>query len=307
MIQQKTLNFVKLKSGMIVTTVFFLWFSVFFDEYVETTMAYVLIMSFGVLHGANDIRLIQSESSNSSKPTFLKTVVVYVLVVAGILALFFVFPLLALCLFILISGYHFGEQHWSKSMLVSSFWSTILYTIYGLFILFMIFYIQHEQVTAVLQDILNLELSKDLFGYVFFFLGAALLACGTFSYITKRTNANVWEELFVLIVFFIIFHTASLLWGFCIYFIVWHSIPSLKDQMDYLYGASSWKSLWLYVKDSALYWVTSIIGLFILLWFLKDNTENMIAILIYFLAAITFPHVFVMSRLEKNLEANSKA
>ena len=302
MIQQKAINFTKLKSGMIVATVFSLWFSVYFNEAVETMLSCVLIMSFGVLHGTNDIRLIQTEHSNNSKSGFLKVISTYVLVVAGILTLFFFFPILALCMFILISGYHFGEQHWSKSMINHSVLNSVFYTLYGLFILFMIFYLKNEQVVYILNDIMGIELSKDLFEYAFVFLGCALFVFGVFHYFSHNLRSNLLEELFVLLVFFAIFQTASLLWGFCIYFIVWHSIPSLKDQMDYLYGKSGWKAFLQYVKDSILYWAISILGLIGLFWFLKNDTENLITVLIYFLAAITFPHVFVMSRLEKNFK-----
>ncbi|MEM8847484.1 MAG: Brp/Blh family beta-carotene 15,15'-dioxygenase [Bacteroidota bacterium] len=283
-------------------TVFSLWFSVYFDQAVETIISCILIMSFGVLHGANDIRLIQNERSNTSKSIFLKVVSAYVLVVVGILLLFYMFPILALGLFILISGYHFGEQHWSKSMNESSSWNILFYTIYGLFILFMIFYIKSEQVVSVLQEIMGIALSKDLLGYSLLVLGISLLAFGVYNYMKRLIVRNVWEELFILLMFFIIFNTASLLWGFCIYFIVWHSIPSLMDQMDYLYGESSWKAFLLYIKDSIVYWALSIVGLLALLWVLQGNTEELITILIYFLAAITFPHVFVMSKLEKNLK-----
>ena len=51
-------------------------------------------------------------------------------------------------------------------------------------------------------------------------------------------------------------------------------------------------------NDTILYWAISVLGLFLLLWFLKDRSFNMISILIFFLAAITFPHVIVMSKLE---------
>ncbi|MEM9363932.1 MAG: Brp/Blh family beta-carotene 15,15'-dioxygenase [Bacteroidota bacterium] len=289
-----------MKSGMIVATIFSLWFSVYFDDYVETALSYILIMSFGVLHGANDIRLIQSISSNNSKSTFPKVLVTYILVVLGILALFFTIPILALSLFILISGYHFGEQHWSKSLNAQTPLKILFYVFYGLFILFMIFWIRNEQVVPILESILQFSVSPERMGQIFLFTGAGLLILGVFGYANRLVNSNVWEELFVLLVFFIIFNTASLLWGFCIYFIVWHSIPSLKDQMDHLYGEANWRTFGLYLKESILYWAVSIIGLFGLLWFLNDSSYNMVAVLIYFLAAITFPHVFVMSKLEKD-------
>ncbi|MEM6864070.1 MAG: Brp/Blh family beta-carotene 15,15'-dioxygenase [Bacteroidota bacterium] len=288
----------KLKSGMIVATVFALWFSVYFGEKTETVVAYILILSFGILHGSNDIRLIRTITKSDSKSSMFKVLLSYISVVLAILVLFFYFPILALITFIVISGYHFGEQHLRKKIVSNSIWNTILFTIYGLFILFMVFSFQSEQVLLVLEEIMGMGLSKSVLDYCLIALGALLFILGGFYFLKQRITSNVLEELFILLVFFIIFKTASLLWGFCIYFIIWHSIPSLKDQMDYLYGISNWKTFKLYVKESFLYWAISVLGLFLLLWFLKDQSFNMISILIFFLAAITFPHVIVMSKLE---------
>ncbi|MBT8186759.1 MAG: hypothetical protein HKP38_00660, partial [Croceitalea sp.] len=47
-----------------------------------------------------------------------------------------------------------------------------------------------------------------------------------------------------------------------------------------------------------LYWLISVVGLGILLLVFGENHQFFISILLYFLAAITFPHVIVMSRLK---------
>ena len=120
------------------------------------------------------------------------------------------------------------------------------------------------------------------------------------QYAARNVKSSLWEELFLLGVFFVIFKTASLLWGFCIYFVVWHSIPSLMDQMNYLYGKTNWSTFKNYLKTSWPYWVVSLVGLVGLYWLLRDNNRFFLSVLIYFLAAITFPHVIVMSRLEKD-------
>ncbi len=294
-----TLDFVKLKSGMIVATVFALWFSVYFNDRVETILSYVLIMSFGILHGANDIRLIKKSSVSSSKTNYSLILVMYVLVVLGILTLFYFFPPLALIGFILVSGYHFGEQHLEKNVHMGRWGNLFFFSFYGIFILFMLFYIKDEQVMLVLTEVTQVQFSPEVLKYGFLISGSGVLVLGALCYKWGRLRTSVLEELFVLGVFFVIFNTASLLWSFCIYFIVWHSIPSLKDQMDYLYGVSNWATFGRYIKDSFLYWSISVLGLLGLLWFLNDYSEHMVSILIYFLAAITFPHVVVMSRLGK--------
>nr|WP_299343097.1 Brp/Blh family beta-carotene 15,15'-dioxygenase [Allomuricauda sp.] len=300
MIQQKGLHFINMKSAMIVFTVFALWFSVYFSERVETILSYVLILSFGVLHGANDIHLIWSTYNNENlQISRNKVIALYLSVVLAILVLFSFSPLLAFTFFILISGYHFGEQHWEKSFIAKSIWDKAVFLLYGLFILFMLFYIKTEQVIPVIMELTDYNLTPYFLKMGFLSLGVLLMLLFGLKYVRREVNANLWEELFMLGVFFVIFKTASLLWGFCIYFVVWHSIPSLMDQMNYLYGRSDWGTFKDYLKTSWPYWIVSLVGLFGLYWFLGDNHQFFLTVLIYFLAAITFPHVIVMSRLEK--------
>ena len=58
--------------------------------------------------------------------------------------------------------------------------------------------------------------------------------------ISTEFKNNLIEQLFYLVVLAIVFKASSLIWGFTIYFIFWHSIPSLNDQLIFLYGSSTW-------------------------------------------------------------------
>ncbi|TAI49623.1 Brp/Blh family beta-carotene 15,15'-dioxygenase [Flagellimonas allohymeniacidonis] len=301
MSQQKGRNFINLKNAMLVFTVFALWFSVYFGERVEAILSYTLILSFGILHGANDIHLIWSTyNTKNTQVSRNKVITIYILAVFSILALFSLSPFTALIFFILVSGYHFGEQHWEKSFSVKTIWNKGIYLVYGLFILFMLFYLKHEQVIPIIDELTGNRLTMDFLEGTMLTLGVLLLLSLGIQFLMGRVTSNPWEELFLLGVFFVIFKTASLLWGFCIYFVVWHSIPSLMDQMDYLYGRSTWETFRNYLKTSWPYWLVSLVGLIGLYWLLGENNEYFISVLIYFLAAITFPHVIVMSRLEKD-------
>jgi Brp/Blh family beta-carotene 15,15'-monooxygenase len=262
-------------------------------------MAYGLILTFGVLHGANDITLIlKLKKESADKQGFKIILLYYILTVFSILLIFVLYPPLALLLFILFSGYHFGEQHFGNKMTSSAPAASIIYLSYGLTILFMIFLIKVDEVSIIIEDVSSLVLSKQLFtailaGSLLIFMVSLL-----FFWYTKQLKVRVYEELFYLLIFYVIFNTASLIWGFCIYFILWHSIPSLFDQMKYLYGDASKSTFKSYLKSSWLYWLVSVIGLALLFFFFGGNHQFFISILLYFLAAITFPHVLVMSRLK---------
>ncbi|WP_445227707.1 Brp/Blh family beta-carotene 15,15'-dioxygenase [Croceitalea sp. MTPC9] len=272
-----------------------------FNSEIQTYLAYSLILTFGVLHGANDLLLIRIKSSKKGlKVKFYKALSYYVFTILIILAVFFSYPPLALLLFILLSAYHFGEQHFKKFTDTSKLLNSLLYIFYGLIILFMLFYFNLNEVLLIFQDLTEVQFTKTLFMYTLLLIGFLFLSCLFYLVLRKNLKINIFEELFYLLVLLVVFKTAGLLWGFAIYFILWHSIPSLTDQMKFLYGKASKVEFLKYIKSSWLYWLTSIIGLLSLYLIFKEKTEYLTSILIYFLAAITFPHVIVMSKLEKD-------
>jgi Brp/Blh family beta-carotene 15,15'-monooxygenase len=284
---------------MIVSTFFLLWVTVFFDVKVEAILAYFLIFTFGIFHGSNDLKLIQKSTSITKRSFFLRALGSY-LVVVGLTALFFSFvPSLALLFFVIASSYHFGEQHWA-SFKIRSVLVTAFYTFYGMVIFFLLFYVNEQEVTPIIEKITGVLLKKEVYLYTLIACFVGFIGIYMWWVYKKQLRVNIIKELFFLLVFFIVFKTASLLWAFSIYFVVWHSIPSLKDQIQYLYGTVNKASFMEYLKTSFLYWMVSMAGLAVLYYFFQDNEGLFLTIMIYFLAAITFPHVLVMTRLNRN-------
>ncbi|MGB5359723.1 MAG: Brp/Blh family beta-carotene 15,15'-dioxygenase, partial [Eudoraea sp.] len=150
---KKEVDFTKLQAVMLVATFFSLWLAVYFENAVENLLAYVLILSFGILHGANDIKLLQVEAKKKSKRyDFLRILAYYIFFVLGVAALFSILPAIALGLFILFSAYHFGEQHWISKINGSSRYSLFLFTAYGLVILFLLFAAHSMEVSDIIFD-----------------------------------------------------------------------------------------------------------------------------------------------------------
>jgi len=270
-----------------------------FNNEIQTYLAYTFILSFGILHGANDLLLLRIKSNkNGFNLNYYNVLGSYVLVVLAILIIFFNFSSLALLLFVLVSAYHFGEQHFKKLEFHNNVLQILFYLLYGLVILFMLFYLNSNKVILIFDDLTNIKFSTSLLKSIL--ITVAFLFFGTLVYLKIHSKIKIFEELFYLLVLLVVFKTAGLLWGFCIYFILWHSIPSINDQMNFLYGKSTKHEFIRYIKSSWVYWLVSIIGLFFLYLTFKENTAYLTSILIYFLAAITFPHVIVMSKLEKD-------
>ncbi len=286
---------------MLVSTFFFLWLAVYFSPSVEEVLAFVLIFSFGILHGANDLEILRRRrSAPESKSGSTKLLLAYVGFVLGSALLFSLVPLAALAFFILFSGYHFGEQHWVRRMGRRTWLQKVLYTSYGLTILLLLFASHGEQVSEVILGITGYTVPELWFTYGCLGCLGVFLTCCFFNFYRSQLIRYLARELFLLMVFYIVFNTASLIWAFAIYFVVWHSVPSLADQIRLLYGSVNWKNGSKYMRSSAVYWVGALITLAVAFLYFRDSSFGFMPLFFSFLAAITFPHVLVISRLYKS-------
>ncbi|MEJ1222967.1 Brp/Blh family beta-carotene 15,15'-dioxygenase [Sediminicola sp. 1XM1-17] len=292
--------FKNLDGFIIVTTFLFLWFAINFGDEVEDMVAYFLILTFGILHGANDLKLIRSSNSNAKKKYhFLRVASYYVLFIIFCAALFYVLPSLALLAFILFSGYHFGEQHWESKFKEHSNTAIWFYTSYGLIVLSLLFVSHSGEVCDVIENIADLYIAPYYFTYLLLFSIGLFTAFYIWLSRLGKLDSNWVKEVFYLIIFLIVYKTASLLWSFAIYFILWHSLPSLVDQINFLYGGVNKKNMIRYLKTSFVYWAISVLGLGLLYLFFGSDSETFLSFFFSFLAAITFPHVLVMTKLNK--------
>ena len=283
-----------LQNISIVLTFLALWISNFFDTRMETTAALVLIFSIGIIHGSNDIQIIQKVQSRQQ--SFFRILAAYVITVILVAILFYALPRLALTIFILISAYHFGEQHFHELKIKTRILKTLFFGFYGLTLLLMLLYCHWIKAAEVIDQISGVKIEGSYFLYGFVGSGLGMLSLGFYLVYTKVLS-SWYKELFYLLILYIIFKSASLIWGFAIYFVIWHSLPSMLDQVKFLSGAISKKSIWIYVKSSLIYWLMAILGMAVFFYLFRDQDQLFLTLFFTFLAAITFPHVLVMHKL----------
>ncbi len=283
-----------------------LWITSFLGQNAQIVLGFILILSFGILHGANDI-IVFKETNFLKKPiSLLKLIFSYVFTILISAVLFIAIPWVALLLFVLVSGYHFGEQHWQTLNANAPKWLTPIFKFnYGIFILLLLFVFHTEEVNQIVFSIISIDVAFIEISYLLTFSGLTLAAFFTyFNYKSASFKKNMVAELLYLVVFSILFKVGSLIWGFALYFIFWHSIPSLRDQIQFLYGKYSFDNFKLYLRSAYLYWIISIAGIFILYTFLKEE-RIFNALFFSFLAAITFPHAWVILKMfNRSKEAN---
>lgn len=291
----------KINSISIVLSFMGLWVTSLFSGDFEIILGFILIFTFGILHGSNDILLIGFISDKTVKKPFLRVLCIYLLTVGLAVITFFFIPVLALNLFILFSAFHFGEQHWEHQNLnLSETFSKAFYLIYGMLILTLLFILNPKDVIEVVAAITSVTLNYDHLLYAFIFTLAIFgVSLGSILIKYKEHKRLILKELFLLLVLVIIFKVSSLIWAFAIYFIFWHSIPSLFEQVQFIYGTFDKYSFWKYCKNAFPYWMISLIGIAIVYFILKDNTI-FYALFFSFIAAVTFPHTLVITKMFSN-------
>tara|TARA_B110000908_G_scaffold44720_1_gene54439 strand:- start:159 stop:1043 length:885 start_codon:yes stop_codon:yes gene_type:complete len=281
---------------MLFFTFFLFWFSIQFGQLVEDSVAFVLIISLGILHGANDL-LILSKGKNERK-LFLKNLCIYLAIILACILIYLLSSFVAIILFILLSSYHFGEEHLGEKIKGHKLFNAIYYLAYGVFLFSMLFYVSISDVDEIMRELTQATFTKLQIEITFLISSSILLvASGYLVFKEKALLSMLLKEVFYLCLLFVVFKTSSLILGFAIYFILWHSIPSLLNQVAFIYGNLTKESVWSYVKKALIYWVISVFGMFILYQIIPQiNLFSTIIFVVLF--AVTAPHTWVMYRMK---------
>ena len=279
------------------SSIFCLILSFIVSEFVHNILIFSGILSFGIIHGANDLLLLKKKLNKTTHSLF-SLLVPYLMMILFFGIFFYLFPSFALIFFVLFSSYHFGEQQWTmfvnkkEKKLVSFYFS------YGFFLFSLLFWFNSVFVNQIILDITGINIEFMIFNYFLYFSSGLLIFLGFLNF--KYISNQIVIQLLLLILLLIIFYNVNLIMAFGIYFVFWHSIPSIIEQSEFIFGSSDLKSFKNYFKNAVIYWLISLFGLLILYYFLKDYQNLLVSIFFSFLAAITFPHTLVIFKMKRN-------
>jgi Brp/Blh family beta-carotene 15,15'-monooxygenase len=282
----------------IVTSFLGLWIATHIPEKFELILGFILIFSFGMIHGSNDLLIINKILEKSKYYSKFNILAAYLMIVSLAILIFYMAPILALSMFVIFSAYHFGEQHWEKSFIKSNnSLKSVFYFCYGMLILQLLFTFNDIGVKFIVNEITGYQIANLNSFPIIIILGSLVLIMTAIELHFKRISSEIaLTELFSLVILTIIFNSSSLIWGFTIYFILWHSIPSLAEQIKFVYGEFKLKTTLKYCKSAAPYWIVSLIGM-VILYFMFSNEKHFYSLFFAFIAAVTFPHAFVMVKM----------
>jgi len=279
---------------IIISSIICLILSHLFNETVQSIAIMVGILTFGVIHGANDIILL---SKNLEKPALNSKylILLYSLLVLLSAIFFFYFPVIALTFFVLYSSYHFGEQQWTLYEKKKTNLS-LLHFSYGLFIFSMLFIFNEQDVSKIIYDITAILITENQF--LLFFIISFSGLCLSLIFFYKEIIRQLSTQLVLIVLLSLLFYSSDLMLSFAVYFVFWHSIPSIVEQTNYIFGQNSYTSFIQYFKKAFIYWIVSMVGLVVFFYFLKDDQALLTSVFFSFLAAITLPHTLVIFKIK---------
>ena len=293
---------VKIIKSRIVVFLIFIGLSYLLPVIYQDILGFILILSIGVIHGANDLLIIKKYTRKSS----LKSQISYFLYYLGLVFLgfvfFYLFPSIALLSFVLVSIYHFGEQHWEVSASNDEFVN--VKRIYPIILHGLIFFvIVFMNNINIVNDVL-LSFNTISLNYTFLrILLIVLFLIYMFLLLSSKSMRVYFADEFVFfILLFVLTLNSSLIFGFSIYFIFFHSILSIKDQVKYIYGDDNSEYIKKYLISALPYFILAILFLIGSYLFIDFESLDILPIMFTFLAAITFPHVIVIEKMYSSMK-----
>jgi beta-carotene 15,15'-dioxygenase len=272
------------------------------------------ILLLGVPHGAADL-LVATRNSQLEKESFskLKFLVKYLTRLVLFAAILWFFPVTGNILFILFAAYHFGETDLHQFR-TNTFSGKFFAISYGLLILGVILLVHFEEVKLLfLQFNSGVKYESYInwinhYRYTILSCLSILFFSGAFFYFSVNRNSEQLHGGFLVqlgTALFMLYHLPMIL-GFTFYFIMWHSLLSLRNIINYL-RKNNLFSITLISKQLILYSTIAIAGtaLFGLTGFMFIGKNAVIVYVFLALAVLTVPHMEVMQSMYKNMRANN--
>lgn len=285
-----------MKNILIYITFIGLWLVSYTSNNFQFFFSFLLILTFGVLHGANDFLIIEKiYNSKALNYKFLYLALIFISLIYFIYS-----PKVSLIIFVIFSSFHFGEQHYLELNIKNNNLSSLYKLTLGLLIFNIIFYFKIEKVEQIISSILKHNFDLGFLKYTHIVLLIIFLLISLYFWYKKYySNYNFIFSFFILALFLVIVILSDLMWGFAIYFIVWHTIPSIKSQIIFLYYEFSIDNLKKYIKVAFIYWVLAMVFLYIFFVYLSSSKMFDTAFF-SFLNAITLPHAILIHKMLKS-------
>ena len=260
-------------------------------EMLQGALCLVGLVFLGIPHGGNDFFYRKEKNTAGS----IKFLIMYVGVMLLYLALWFVWPMLSLGLFLLISIHHFGQSNFNTNRI----WS-LDSVLWGSWLVGFPVLKHSEEVFGVFATMLGQSGSAvSNFGHLndSGLLVVSIIFVLIYGAVLYRSHRSSW--LSYLLQWFLVtvwYWFTPLLLGFVVVFCFWHALQSMQYQLDYVsvnYKQNRKKTLMGFVPFGLM----ALVGMGFLLRF---DLESNLGFAFVLLSLVTLPHVVVMDGLYRS-------
>jgi Brp/Blh family beta-carotene 15,15'-monooxygenase len=274
-----------------------------FSEHLQILVFLGGILIVGLPHGAADLLVSKKESLDEIKAfSYNKFFFNYLIRIVLFFSLIALFPLIGIFVFVLIAAYHFGETdlyHFNTNTVSGAFFLVS----YGLIIINITLLAHFDEVKPLLFifDSVRKQASFisliDHYRFLILSLSVLLFFGSAFIYFLVNGPGGQFRGQFLInfcLLAFILYNLPMLL-GFTFYFVLWHSVLSLKNIVTYLRKDNQF-SLVSIVKQIGVYSSIASAGIiFVGFCGFKFGSHNTLIISIFMgLAVLTAPHMQIM-------------
>jgi Brp/Blh family beta-carotene 15,15'-monooxygenase len=301
----------QLARGMVIFLVLFAFLFPNVLAGAELFIAAALIVLAGIPHGATDhLIFLQLRRPFLGSRGIEQFYVNYLLLMAIYSVLWWLMPVVALAVFMLLSIYHFGQSNWNYVAFANKTQATLTYLLWGSFVLVVPIVWHFDEAAGIIASITRSEVASLSIGWRQA-ICLTLLIGNIWLTIYLRAQGmlsrrHFRDEVINLVVLGMLFFFAPLLLGFVFYFVFWHSLSSMADQIRFFNkenGNYTWKN---YARQALPLSVVAVGGLALL--YVVQHQLGLradVGLLFIFISVVTLPHMILIELLYGEWEASA--
>lgn len=287
-------------------------------EWMASVQYFLLLLgtlAIGIPHGATDDHIFL-ETGLASKLQTSKWVFYggYVLIAAAYAGLWFLWPMGAFILFLLISVYHFGQSQmfYLKHKGFYAF-KLLFYLLWGSYVLFLPIMFSYSEAQPIITELLGYQpwaaktITSKALPVALVLLGLNLGFLGLARYQEMLNQPQFLQELMNLGMLGLLAYTTPLFVAFITYWALWHSFNSMIEITTFLTKQANDLDVKGFYKKALPLSLITFVGIAFIFWLTKTygSMESMVAIFFIIIAAMTLPHSVLMDVLYKQKQASN--
>lgn len=258
---------------------------------------FILILTLGVSHGALDhLRGEKILKPILKKRWFLVFYPGYISLSLFVIICWILFPSISLLIFLLVAGYHFGEEDLSFFKEEQGLIFNMTGFLKGFLIITLSLHFNFETTLIFFNYLMvNITPFSDLSSYtsILFAINLLLLIIGTIYLFKNHLNELVLILLEIILII-VSFKYLPLILAFTLYFCFLHSSKHITGLAKELDGDDLINGFRLFAKKAIPLTVLTGIGAVSVVFFLNHSlTENIIQTIFIGLASLTLPHILL--------------